>query len=122
MQVALVDLRLRPDRAYNTCKFLCKQRICQWVNGRNMKSTQQMRTHIVAGSQIQTTTEQTTVPNNKPIRHIVCAAHWVGSKPIRACTCRVMQLKLDKPTMAIGHWLLTGHVRTTCQLDQSRSK
>jgi len=31
-----------------------------------------------------------------------CAqAHWVGSKPI----CRVMQLKLHKPTMAIGYSL-----------------
>jgi len=28
-------------------------------------------------------------------------AHWVGSKPIR----RVMQLKLHKPTMAIGYSL-----------------
>jgi len=32
--------------------------------------------------------------------HMSCApAHWVGSKPIR----RVMQLKLHKPTMAIGY-------------------
>ena len=31
-----------------------------------------------------------------------CAqAHWVGSKPI----CRIMQLKLHKPTMAIGYSL-----------------
>src|SRR6218665_1244900 len=31
-----------------------------------------------------------------------CAqVHWVGSKPI----CRVMQLKLHKPTMAIGYSL-----------------
>ena len=31
-----------------------------------------------------------------------CAqAHWVGSKPIR----KVMQLKLHKPTMAIGYSL-----------------
>ena len=33
---------------------------------------------------------------------MLCAqAHWVGSKPI----CRVMQLKLHKPTMAIGYSL-----------------
>ena len=38
---------------------------------------------------------------NKPIRHVVAQAHWVGSKPIRT----VMQLKLHKPTMAIGYSL-----------------
>jgi len=31
-------------------------------------------------------------------------AHWVGSKPIRR-DGRVMQLKLHKPTMAIGYLL-----------------
>src|SRR6218665_2886150 len=40
-----------------------------------------------------------------------CAhAHWVGSKPIH----RVMQLKLHKPTIAIGHSLRTcTHVDST---------
>jgi len=41
-----------------------------------------------------------------------CAqAHWVGSKPIR----RVMQLKLHKPTMAIGYSLrmCARHVNST---------
>ena len=41
-----------------------------------------------------------------------CAqAHWVGSKPIH----RVMQLKLHKPIMAIGHSLrmCTRHVDST---------
>src|SRR6218665_1353055 len=49
----------------------------------------------------------------KPIRHVMsCAqAHWVGSKPIH----RVVQLKLHKLTMAIGHSLrmCTRHVDST---------
>src|SRR6218665_1356630 len=43
-----------------------------------------------------------------------CAqAHWVGSKPIR----RVMQLKLHKPTMAIGYslFMCARHVDSTNQ-------
>jgi len=78
------------------------------------------------------------VPCYQPTRHIVCAgalgrvktnpisrfdkscaqAHWVRSKPI----LRVLQLKLHKPTMAIGNSLRSAHVQTTCRFDQSRSK
>jgi len=51
----------------------------------------------------------------KPIRHGVSQAHWVGSKPIH----RVMQLKLHKPTMALGYSL---RMCTRRRFNQSSSK
>src|SRR6218665_3922193 len=52
---------------------------------------------------------------NKPIRHVVCAGALGRVKTDRPYLARVMQLKLHKPTMAIGYSLrmCTRHVDST---------